>query len=303
MIKLRRVIKEALNDFFRNGLLSTTTTLIMTLAVLCVGVFMVLFISTNQAISDLKGRIDIVINFKDEASENLIKEMKSDLLAREQIKSVKYISKEDALKEFKSRESVKVEVRDIVTNEDNPLPRGLQVQAVDLSEYDYVSSLTKSKKYAPYIDSSSQDDNKDLINNINESTRFIERLGIGLSAFFIIVAAMVVFNTVRLAVHFRSKEIEIMRLVGASELYIKTPFLIEGFTYGVFATIISSGLIYLAIIVLGEVGKSSAVASFVNRVAPVYSSQFWFITLAMFIVATVIGLGSSWLSIRKNVKI
>lgn len=302
MTKLRRVIKEALNDFFRNGLLTTTTTLIMTLALLCVGIFMVMFLSTNQAIADLKDKIDIVVNFKDSASEATIQQMKTELMARPKIKSVKYISKEDALNEFKSRDSVKVEVRDIVSEEDNPLPRGLQIQATELSEYEYVSALTESAIYKPYVDSSSHDDNKDLINNINESTKFVERLGLGLSAFFILVASLVVFNTVRLAVHFRSKEIEIMRLVGASETYIKTPFLIEGFLYGLSATIIASALIFISIFVLGELVKSSVVERYVEMISPVYYHEVGFITIVMFMVATVIGLGSSWLSIRRNVK-
>jgi cell division transport system permease protein len=229
--------------------------------------------------------------------------MKSDLLARPTIKSVKYISKQDAMDEFKSRDSVKSEVREIVSAEDNPLPRGLQVQATELVEYDYVSSLINSPIYKPYIDSSSQDDNKDLIQNINDSTKFVERLGLGLSGFFILIAALVVFNTVRLAVHFRSKEIEIMRLVGASEAYIKTPFLIEGFLYGLSATIITSGIIFLTIFVFQEVVESSMVEKYVNMIAPVYYREVGFITLVMFMVATVIGLGSSWLSIRRNVKI
>ena len=302
MTKIRRIFKEAFTDFFRNGLLSTTTTLIMTLALLCVGIFIIMFLSTNQAINDLKDKIDIVVNFKDEASEGLIQQMKSELLARPQIKSVRYISKEDALNEFKSRESVKVEVRQIITPEDNPLPRGLQIQSVDLSEYDYVSALTKNPIYAPYIDSSSHDDNKALIQNINDSTKFIKSLGLGLSAIFILVAALVVFNTVRLAVHFRSKEIEIMRLVGASETYVKTPFLIEGMLYGVSATIISSLLIYLSMVVFTQIAKNNVIDRFVSRISPIYFKEFWFITLVMFMVGTVIGLGASWLSIRKNVK-
>jgi cell division transport system permease protein len=302
MTKLRRIFKEAFTDFFRNGLLSATTTLIMTLALLCVGLFLIIFLSTNQAISDLKDRIDIVVNFKDDASEALIGQMKAELLSRPQIKSVRYISKEEALNEFKSRDSVKVEVRQIITAEDNPLPRGLQVQSVDLAEYDYVSALTQNPVYAPYIDSSSHDDNKMLIQNINDSTKFIKSLGLALSGFFILIAALVVFNTVKLAVHFRSKEIEIMRLVGASETYVKTPFLIEGMLYGIVATIISSLLIYLSVTVFTEVVKNNAMQSFFDKISPIYYQEFWFITLVMFMVGAVIGLGASWLSIRNNVK-
>ncbi|MFH1910031.1 MAG: permease-like cell division protein FtsX [bacterium] len=302
MTKIKRIIKEAINDFFRNGLLSATTTLIMTLALLCVGIFLVVFLSTNQAIADLKGKIDIVINFKDEASESLIQQLKSELLQRPNITSVRYISKDDALKEFKSRESIKVEVRQIISKEDNPLPRGLQVQSVDLTEYDYISALTKNPVYASFIDSSSHDDNKTLIENINDTTKVIEKIGLALSGIFIAIAALVVFNTIRLTVHFRSKEIEVMRLVGASETYVRTPFLIEGFMYGLISTIVSSALIYLGIFISQSISSNNVFDRLVDRVAPVYLSEFWFITLSMFIVGAVIGLGASWLSIRKNVK-
>lgn len=303
MIKLRRILKEAFVDFFRNGLLSVTATLIMTLALLCVGIFMVMFLSTNQAISELKGKIDIVINFKDEASETLIQQLKSEIAVRPQIKSVKYISKEEALEEFKSRDSVKVEVRQIISSEDNPLPRGLQIQSAEFAEYDYIASLLKSPVYSPFVDSSSYEDNKTVIANINDSTKFIERIGLALSAIFIFVAALVVFNTVRLAVFFRSKEIEVMRLVGASELYVKTPFLIEGFLYGAVATLVSTGLILGSIFALNEFAKNSAFQKFTDKLVPVYYNEFWFITFVMLLVGVIIGLGASWLSIRKNVRV
>ena len=302
MTKLRRILREALTDFFRNGLLSMTATLIMTLALICVGIFMIMFLSTNQAISDLKNRVDIIVNFKDTASEVLIQQLKVEIMNRPQIKSVRYISKEDALKEFKSRDSVKAEVRQIITPEDNPLPRGLQIQATDFAEYDYVSSLIKSSVYSQFVDSSSYDDNKGVIDEINTSTKFIERLGLGLSAVFIIIAVMVVSNTVKLAVFFRSKEIEVMRLVGASETYVKTPFLIEGFLYGFFATIISLILISATIKILDLVSSGSVFQKFIDIMAPIYYREIGFIAIVMLMVGTVIGLGASWFSIRKNVK-
>jgi len=301
MTTIRRIFREAFTDFFRNGLLSVTATLIMTLALICVGIFMVMFLSTNKAIADLKNKVDIVVNFKDDASESLIAQLKSQLLSRQQIKTVRYISKDDALKEFQSRDSVKSEIRQIVTAQDNPLPRGLQIQSVDFAEYDFVSSLIKSAAYSNFIDSSTYDDNKETIQNINSSTSFVEKVGLGLSGIFILVAAMVVFNTVKLAVFFRSKEIDVMRLVGASETYVKTPFLIEGFLYGFFATIISMGVITGAIKLLGVISIGSVFQRFIEGMAPIFFSQFWFITFVMLMVGMVIGLGASWLSIRQNV--
>lgn len=303
MNRIKRILKTAFTDFFRNGWLSLTATLIMTLTMLTVGVFLILFLSTNKVVAELKGKVDIVVNFKDSASEKLIQELKSDLLARPQISSVRYISKEDALQEFKSRRLVKVEIRQLVTAEDNPLPRGLQIQSVDFSEYDKVSQIIKSEPYAEHIDSSSYDDNKYVIENLNNSVGFIQRIGLGLSIFFIIVAVIVIFNTVKLAVIFREREIEVMRLVGASETFVKFPFLIEGVTYGVMATIISNIVIFFGISLLGAVGSGTVFEQFVQKMTPVYYQEFWFIVLVQLLVGFVVGLGASALSLRKNARI
>lgn len=303
MTKIRRILKTGFLNFFRNGWLSLTTTLIMSLALLSVGMFLIIALSTNKIVHDLKDKVDIVVNFKDSASESLIYQLKSDLMIRSEIKTVKYISKEDALKEFKARSTIKQEVRDIVTAEDNPLPRGLRIQSVDLSQYDYVSELIKKPTYAPYIDSSSYDDNKKLIENINQTIGFVEKVGVGLSVLFILIAIMVVFNTVRLAITFRSNEIEIMRLVGASETFVKTPFLIEGFLYGLFALIVSEGLIFLGTEISQKMSDSTVFEKFIQRIVPVYYSNFYFVLLILAITGTVIGVGASYLSLRRHVKI
>lgn len=302
MTKIRRIIKTGFSNFFRNGWLSVTASLIMSLALLSVGIFLILALSTNKIVHELKDKVDIVVNFKDSASESLIFQLKSDLMIRPEIKLVKYISKEDALKEFKSRDSVKREVRDIVTPEDNPLPRGLQIQSVNLEQYDYVAELLKRPSYAPYIDSSSYDDNKTLIDNINQSVKFIERVGIGLSILFIVIAILVVFNTVRLAVTFRSKEIEIMRLVGASETFVKAPFLIEGFLYGFFALILSQGLILAGTQLSQKISTGTVFEKFIERIIPVYYSNFIFVLIVLAVVGTVIGVGASYLSLKRHVK-
>ena len=163
MLRIQRIIKAAFLSFFRNGWLSLAATLILTLALLSVGASLVISLSTNKIVKDLKDKVDIVVNFKDEASESLIQQLKSDLMVRSNIQSVRYISKEDALREFKSRATVKTEVRELVTPDDNPLPRGLQIQSVDFDEYAYVAELIKKPAYASYVDSSSYEDNKLLI--------------------------------------------------------------------------------------------------------------------------------------------
>lgn len=304
LTRIRRILKTAFTNFYRNIWLSLTATLIMTLALITVGVFLILALATNKMTVELKGKVDVVINFKDEASEALIRQFQSELIARPNIKTVHYISKEEALKDFKSRQSVKSEIRDIITPEDNPLPRGVQIQSVDLSEYEnFVYNLAKSSVYAPFIDSSSYDDNKSLITNIDNASRFVQKFGLILSGFFILIAVLVVFNTVRLALLFRSKEIEVMRLVGASDSFVKVPFLIEGFLYGLLAVVFSNFLIYLGISVAQKISRATVFDQFLQRLAPIYNQEIFFIVGVQLVVGIIIGVGASYLSIRKNAKI
>lgn len=275
----------------------------MMLALIIVGIFLAMNISTNRLIKELENKIDIVINFTEAASDAQIQKVKAELLARPEIKSVRYISKEDALAEFKSRSNVKSEIRDLVSSEDNPLPRGLQIQSVETEQLEIVATITESPTYKKIIDSSTYDDNKYLIERINSMGEFVKKFGLVLAGFFILIASLVVANTIRLAVMFREQEIEIMRLVGASESFVKIPFLIEGFLYGFFALAVALFLSYFGLGLVTTVIKNSEFYNLWQKFVPIYYEEFWYIALAQLLVGSFVGIGASWLSVRKNVKI
>lgn len=303
MIRIKRIFKIAFSNFSRNYLLVVTAVAIMTLAVLTVSIFLILSLSTNEAAQRLKDKIDITINFKDEASEALIHQLKNELESRENFKSIQYISKDEALRRFKTRANVKAEIKNIITPQDNPLPRGLQISAVELSQYDFVSAVIKKPQYVPFIDSSSYEDNKQLIQNVNNMTKFIQQFGLALSGLFVLISVLVVFNTVRLTIVFRSGEMEIMRLVGASSFFARNPFLVEGFMYGIFALIFSQLILFIGIKLMTSLGNVTIFNSLFAMIEPIYINNFWMLLLTQFIVGTVIGVGSSWLSVRKYVRI
>ncbi len=302
-LRSKRIIKTSFINFFRNGWLSLTATLIMMLALIIVGIFLAMNISTNRLIKELENKIDIVINFTEDASDAQIQKVKAELLARPEIKSVRYISKEDALAEFKSRSNVKSEIRDLVSSQDNPLPRGLQIQSVETEQLEVVATITESPTYKKIIDSSTYDDNKYLIERINSMGEFVKKFGLVLAGFFILIASLVVANTIRLAVMFRAQEIEIMRLVGASESFVKIPFLIEGFLYGFFALTVALFLSYFGLGLVTAVIKNSEFYDLWQKFVPIYYEEFWYIALAQLLVGSFVGIGASWLSVRKNVKI
>ena len=134
-------------------------------------------------------------------------------------------------------------------------------------------------------------------------SNFVKKFGLALAGFFIVIASLVVANTIRLAVMFRENEIEIMRLVGASESFVKIPFLIEGFFYCLFALIAASLITYFGLGVASSLVKSSEFYDLWRQFAPIYYQNFWYIVTIQLTIGTVVGVGASWLSVNRNVKI
>lgn len=275
--------------------------MIISLTLITLSSFLTLNVFASVASEKLKDKVDVTINFKDSAPEELIQDFQQQLSQTSGI-SVSYISKEEAMEVFRSRSGIRQNIRELVTAENNPLPRGLRVKSADLAFLDQVNMLVQAPKFVAYIDSSNYEDNKVIIDKINNATRFIRQLGIVATILFIIISVIVVFNAVRLAVESRKEEIEIMRLVGASETYVRTPFLVEGSLYGFIGIIVS-----LAVLIGAALYLTGALAGYFSdldiNIAHFFTKYLWQVIVVEIVVAVVLCITCSWLSVRKHIKI
>ena len=246
LTSFNRIIKTAITSLWRNRGLSAVSTVIMVITLLIISIFLSINIVTNKMTKSLESRIDMVAYLKDEASEEQITGIKKMLSARSDVLEVEYVSKQEALLRWQERYRDNDKIRDAVSAENNPLPRSIEIKTKKTDDLEEVARVLEDRNYSSVIRELSYSKNRDTINRLIRITNFIKIAGWSLSSIFIIISILVIYNTIRLTIFARSHEIEIMRLVGASDWHVRGPFIAEGIAYGIMATIIAAILILAA---------------------------------------------------------
>jgi len=243
-IAIQRSIKTALTSLWRNRWLSLTSTFIMVVTLFIISAFVSLSIVTNKVTEGLKSRIDMAVYIHDTASSDQVFALQKIILAKPEVLSVIYTSKEDALKRWQDRNVDNEKMRNIITDTDNPLPRSFEIKTNKPEDLEMIASFLEGQDYSPLIKQISYRQNKVMIDRLVKIANFVKIAGSTFSLIFIIISIMVVYNTLKLTIFARSDEIEIMKLVGATDWYVRAPFIIEALFYGVIATIVSSVILY-----------------------------------------------------------
>lgn len=244
-ISFFRIIKMGVTNFRRNLWLAGASTLIMTITLIILSVLSLLFVITNSSVRTIQQRVDISAYFKNGLAESQIQDIKSDLEKDSRIDEVRYVSADDALAKFKSdHANDPLLIESVGELNENPLPATLQIKAKNLDDYPAIAELLNSDQYHASIEKVNFEDNRTLISRLNNLLKFIITVGIILIAVFSSIAILVIFNTITLTIYNRKEEVEIMRFVGATNWYIRGPFIVEAILYSVLATIITSALIF-----------------------------------------------------------
>lgn len=305
LIIFKRLFKSGLTSFLRNIGLSSAATLIMAITLLIISTIFILYTFTNIALDIARDRVGgITVYFNDNATETEMQNVQAEVEAMPNVKQVTYVSREEAKQRF--IELQKLKGRTIVLesiNEYGPneiiLPASLTIIASELTDYDAISKALDADRFSSYFKSKS--DNKKVIDRLSNITNTIKNLGFLLVVIFVMVTMMVVFNTIRLAIYNRRQEVEIMRLVGATNWYIRWPFFIESILYALLATIITSLLIVLAMLVF-----SSRIDGFFNVPGLASSLQnglLWQVIAINLTLSLVLGIVSSSVAIRRYLRI
>jgi len=244
LVKLRRIIFLGLRNFYRNGWLSTVATLMMSLTLIIITSFVVFNLILSSIINIAKNKIDLSVYFKDSVSETEIIDYQVKLKARADIETVEYVNKEKALSYFKLL-PIKSEIKELVKPEDNILPRSLKIKTKDPEDIATISEYFSTPAFELRVDHISTKDNQEVIDRLLNMSRFVRWVGGLVSILFILIALVIIVNTIRLTIFARQKELEVMQLVGASWSFIRLPFLVESVMYVVLATTISTLVLFI----------------------------------------------------------
>ena len=297
----KRVFNVGWTNFKRNSYLSIGTTGVMVLVLFLFSGLMSLNYLASQIVSGLEEKVDVRVYFKNEASEGEIAKVKSDLESLDTVKNVEYVSKEQALNEFKERHAGDTLVQDSLAElDENPLQASLNVKADDSAQYASIVTFLEGNKFRSLVDKINFYENEQVIARVLAISGGLQNWGFLFTMALALIAVLVTFNTVRLTIYSQKQEIEIMRLVGGSNWHIKAPYLVEGGMYGALAAAIVAVIFYPVAYFISP--KIETLMPGVSLIGYFSSNIIQFISL-LFFIGILLGVTSSFVAIRRFLKI
>lgn len=245
IISFFRVIRFGLKNFWRNIWLTIATTLVMILTLFTISSLVILSMIGSTALNSLKEKVDVSVYLNPDIKDEEVDEIRNNLISLPEVRTIDYVSKEKALELFKEEHGGDDLIISSVDELDkNPLQPSLVVKARHPEDYSVISDFLEQDNYKQYIDKITFEDNRVIIDKISSTTNMVERIGIIVSVIFGIITVIFMFNTIRLTIYAQKDEIKIMRLIGAKNLFIRIPFVIESVLYAVIASVIASAFLY-----------------------------------------------------------
>lgn len=302
----KRAVKAGVVNFYRNGFVSLASVLIMTVTLFVIGSVVFVSATLSASLEEIKSKVDVNVYFQTSASEEEVLALANSLRTLPEVKGVDYVSRAQALENFKKRhEHDELTLQALSELPDNPLGAVLNIRAKEPSQYGGIAEFLKSdnalgKGSHPIIDEVNYYDNKAAIDKLSGIISAAERLGFLLALLLVIISVIIAFNTIRLAIYISREEISVMRLVGASNTYIRVPFVVTGILYGTCASLLTLVLFYPLTYYVGD--SSAAFFSGLNLFR-YYLAHFGEFFLLIAGSGIVLGAVSSFWAVRRYLRI
>jgi cell division transport system permease protein len=247
MLGLFRVIKFALQDIGRNISLSFMTVLILVLMLLSMNTLLTLQVLTGEAVRDIKDQIDVSIFFDHEVTDAQVEEIRAYVDSFPGVVGVEYLDRETVLEMFRTVHSDDVDIlASLEEVGENPLGPTMIIKTREPRDYEEIITALSIPEYEFIIESKTFTDTQTQIERIDTITGNVEKAVFALSAFFAVIAFFVIFNTIRVAIYTQRREIGIKKLVGATNWFVRGPYVIEAVLFSVLSVLISGSIVWVA---------------------------------------------------------
>lgn len=244
LITFERIVKSGATNFIRNFSLSIAAMAVM-IVTLTIILFSLIANSTfSHTIYQITSKIDISVYLKDSVTTNQKNQLLANLKALPNVASVQYLDKQQALESFKSNPS-NANLEQAIIESGNPLPATVLIKPRNLNNIQSIKNYLSQPNVASLQSDqpSYSGARKAAIDKISHATDVLREIGIIAVVVFAIISALIIFNTIQMAIFNRREELQIMRLLGATTWYIRGPFVVESVIYGVISALISVGFI------------------------------------------------------------
>lgn len=305
-ITFLRMCRYGINNFSRNAWLTIAATAVMTITLLTVFVTISARNVLVDTVADIRDKVDMSIYVKTDISDGDVTTIQKKLKNLSTVRSVVYVSPEQARKEFAQASSKDVGTLNALNEATNEFPGTFRVKILDINDTSQLQHFTdtneiyKSNAY-PNRPPSFAGERKSAIENIGRSVVFAQNAGLVASVVFMVISSLIIFNTIRMAIFNRRDEIQMMKLIGADRNFIRGPFVVEAMVYGFIAAILATGL-GIALLLATQERLIQAGAAMQGTVA-IVTSYLPLVLLAMMLLGAVIGVISSLLATRRYLKI
>lgn len=247
ILKLWRTFKESLVNFRRNGWLSFATITILSLSLFIISVAFLMSLGARLLVENFENRVNITVSFNPDIREERIRLIQDNLSRFREIESVDYVSREQALEQFLDQSGNDSEIRQAIEEiGENPLLASLVIRAKKQSDYEKIAAVLAQSEYQDEISRVNYERNKRIFERLNTISSAAKKFGLTIGIAFALIAVLITFNTIRITIYSHRQEFEIMRLVGASNLYVRMPYIFEGVLYGLTAGTVTLLLLALA---------------------------------------------------------
>lgn len=299
----KRVARYGLIGFIRNGFVSLSAILIMTITLFVIASLFIAGAALDSTLGQLKEKVDVNVYFSTNASEEQVTQIKKDLENLSEVASVRYTSRETALAEFRERhknEASTIQALDQLS--ENPLGANLAIRAKETSQYESIANFLETKQSSPdgsIISKVNFFQNKAAIDRLTAIIETSRNVGLASALFLAAATILIAFNTIRLAIYTARDEIGVMNLVGAAHWYVRGPFMIAGILYGVIAGVIVLSVMYPAV---AWIGPASERFFGTFNAFDYFTSAFPMLFLVIIGTGVFLGSISSYLAVRRYLR-
>ena len=286
-------VKETYKSIRRNGFMSFASISTVAVSLLVLGMFLMIFLNTNNLAQYLESQVQVSVYMQDNATGQELAAVKEKLTKMPGVVKVTQVSKTEALARFKKRLGDQDQLLNSLGKE-NPFPNSFEVQ-VDNPER--IKMLTPQIGQLPKVETAKF--GQEVVEHLFQLTKILRFGGILLVVFLAMATLFIISNTIRLTVFARRKEVIIMKYVGATDWFIRWPFILEGMTLGFFGAVVA--FILINSIYSGLLTRIHATLAFLPLLPT--SPLLFYVDLFLLVAGTGIGALGSYISLRKFLRV
>ncbi len=300
-----RIIHTGIVNFIRNVTLATAAIAVMVVTLTIVLFSLITNATFTNTIAQITNKIDISVFLNDADTPVQTQQLIGRLKKLPNVKSVRYLDKAAALRQYEQQNAGNQQLLTAINETTNPLPATILIKPVDLNRIQDIKTFLSQPDVAKLQSDqpSYSGDRKEAIDKITHATDVLRKIGVISIVVFAIICALIIFNTIQMAIFNRRDEINIMRLLGASTSYIRGPFIVESAIYGLLSAVFSVLIVNSAFLASSNALQASSLGLLdINYANQYFDAHFWQLLLVQLVIGIVLGAVSSTIATSRYLK-